>query len=431
MKLKFTFLFIAALTVTLFTATAQMSVYRVIVLNEGHYDYTNSIQTVPVSIGWYNPVSGVYQAFDMIDSARFATCVIVDDQSIYAAADSFIIRYDKNTYQELARTVLRGVRKLALWNNQLLASRGEYLMTFSSYFEVFDKNSLSYLYSFPVTGGPQFASEGIVVKDDKAYIAINNGFDWGNEQGLVGVADLSSQTYLSEIDLGPIGKNPEYIAVKDNEIFTLNNRDYTNASITSIDLSSGTPATYDLSITSGCGTSLLAASEIYYQQYSDVVLGKFSTVTYSTTGTVPINRNLYGMAYDDINSLIYAGVTDFTTSGKIFIYTLAGAEVDSFDVSVAPGNIAFDVRNAASVNSLNRLLNVTIYPNPVSDKLLVNTGKAGSVKYCISDVTGKIVQRGVFSSIENTLSLESLNSGSYILRTEDETNSINNLFIKL
>jgi hypothetical protein len=427
MKLKFTFLIIAAFALTTFTASAQLSVYRVIILNEGHYDYTNSIQMVPVSIGWYNPVTKIYQTFDVIDSARFATCVLVDDQSIYAAADSFIIRYDKNTYQEITRTVLRGVRKLALWNNQLLASRGEYAMTFSSYFEVYDKSTLSYLYSFPVSSGPQYASEGIVVKDDKAYIAINNGFEWGNEQGLVGVADLNAQSYLSEIDLGPIGKNPEYIALKGNEIFTLNNRDYTNASISAID-SSGALTTYDLGITSGCGTSLLAAGDVYYQQYSDVVLGKFSTVTYNVTGSVPINRNLYGMAFDEINNVIYAGVTDFTTTGKIFIYTLAGSELDSFDVSVAPGNIDFDIRSSASVSELNRL-NISVYPNPVSD-ILHLTSHGTELKFIISDVAGKIIQSGRIEGSKQ-LDVRSLSAGTYVIRVESETGTINNLFIKL
>src|SRR5690242_10274705 len=137
MKIRIT-LFFAIFVLALFNANAQTEVYRVIVLNEGHYDYTNQIQTVPVTIGSYNPGSRIYQTFDTIYNARFATCVIIDGNSIYAAVDSFIIQYDKTTYQEINRTVLRGVRKLAVWNNQLLASRGEYLMTFSSYFEVYE-----------------------------------------------------------------------------------------------------------------------------------------------------------------------------------------------------------------------------------------------------------------------------------------------------
>jgi hypothetical protein len=431
MKLKITFLSLVLFLTSFIFCYGQMAVYRVIVLNEGHYDYSSSTQLVPVSIGWYNPVTKVYQPFDVIDSARFATCVIVDDNSIFAAADSFIIRYNKYTYQEVSRTVLRGVRKLTLWNNQLLASRGEYLMAFPSYFEVYDKNSLSYLYSYPVSAGPQYSSEGIVIKDNKAYIAINNGFEWGNEKGFVGIADLTAQTYVSEIDLGPIGKNPEYIALKGNEIFTLNNRDYTNASISAIDLSSGTPTTYDLNITSGCGTSLLASNAVFYQQYDSLFLRQFSTVTYNDIGTVSINRNLYGMAYDTLNNLIYAGVTDFTTTGKVFIYTLAGAELDSFNVSVSPGNIAFDVRDISSVKELNNQLTVSLYPNPVSDRITIYASLQGTLHYSIYEVTGKVIRNGVLSASKNSVDVQTLSPGTYFLRITDKDHSVNNLFIKL
>jgi hypothetical protein len=416
------------LLASVFASDAQLAVYRVIVLNEGHYDYVNNVQTVPVSIGTYNPATKLYQQFDAIDSARFATCVLVDDASIYAAADSLIIRYDKNTYQEMARVVYRGVRKLALWNNQLLATRGEYLMTFSSYFDVFDKSSLSHIYSLPVTGGPQYSTEGVVVKDNMAYVGVGNGFEWGNEKGLIGVVDLTAQTYTLEIDLGPMGTNPEYMGLKGNELFTLNNRDYSNSSISSVDLGTGTPTTYDLSITSGCGTSLLAASDMYYQPSADMSLRHFSTTSYSTVGTLPINQSLYGMAYDEINNLIYAGVTDYTTSGKVFIYDMTGAAIDSFDVSVSPGNIAFDTRDPASVSEINALMNVSVYPNPVADNLFVSSTLSSDLRYSVTDVAGKVVAFGKI--ISNILNVAALNAGSYFIRIDNGSESVNKRFIK-
>jgi hypothetical protein len=323
------------------------------------------------------------------------------------------------------------VRKLALWNNQLLATRGEYLMTFGTYFEVFDKNSLAPVYSLPVSAGPQYACEGIVVKDDKAYIAINNGFDFGNEKGLVGIADLNAQAYISEIDLGPMGKNPEYISLKDNQVFTLNNRDYTNSSVSAVDISSGTPTTYDLAITSGCGTSLLAATDIYYQPSTDITLSKFSTQTLNNSGTVPVNQSLYGMAYDSINSLIYAGITDYISTGKVIIYSLTGSAVDSFDVSVSPGNIAFDVRDPSSVKEINKALSVTIYPNPVTEDLVIYSNNFGNFQYTISDVAGKTVRSGILSSEKNILNIKNLNAGSYFIGIEDGSQSESKLFIKL
>src|SRR6185436_3725776 len=136
---------------------AQSYVNRVIILNEGHYDYVNMVQTVPVTVGAYNPVTHQYAAFDTILNARFASHVLVDGSSIYVAADSFLIRYDADTYQRLATATVTGIRKLAVWNNQLLVSRGEYMVTFNSYFRAYDKSTLAFSYELTTASGPQFA----------------------------------------------------------------------------------------------------------------------------------------------------------------------------------------------------------------------------------------------------------------------------------
>src|SRR5436190_819325 len=151
MKRKFTFL-ISVLSVASLALYAQGNyVHRVIVLNEGHYDYINHIQTVPVTVGAFNPATHLYVPFDTIDNARFASHVLVDGSNIYVAADNQLIRYDADSYQRLATATVTGLRKIAVWNNQLLVSRGEYLQTFNSYFQVYDKNNLSFVYELPVS----------------------------------------------------------------------------------------------------------------------------------------------------------------------------------------------------------------------------------------------------------------------------------------
>ncbi len=415
---------------------AQLTVHRVIVLNEGHYDYVNAVQTVPVTIGAYDPVAHNYSQFAVIANARFATCVITDGASIYAAADSFIVRYDIDTYQVLATATLPGVRKLAIWNNELLVSRGEYMMTYNSYFSVYDKNTLLPVYSLPATvnAGPQYASEGIVVTNDKAYIAINNGFDWGNEKGLVGMVDLQTQSYLGEMDLGPTGKNPEYIALKNNQLFTVNNRDYTAASISSVDLSSSGISTVDLGITSGCGGSALALDDIFYQQSGNADLKKFNTTSMTNTGTLAINKNLYGMAHDAVNNLLYAGETDYTTWGKIFIYQLSGTLVDSFNVSVSPGNIAFDVRNSASVNENEFENSFSVYPNPGVNELYI-TGYMLLEKNVIEiyDVLGEKVffkQQITNDKQQTVIDISGLNPGMYVLSVRADGKSFSKKIVK-
>jgi hypothetical protein len=402
--------------------SAQNYVHRVIILNEGHYDYVNSVQTVPVTLGAYDPATGIYNQVAVINNARFASNVITDGSSIYAAADSFLIRYDINTYQVLATATLPGVRRLAIWNNQLLVSRGEYMVTFNSYVSVYDKNTLQPIYNLPASAnaGPQYAAEGIVVTNDKAYIAINNGFEWGNEKGLIGVLDLQTQTYLNEIDLGPTGKNPFYVALLNNQLFTVNNRDFSAASVSAVDLTSSNVTTIDLGITNGCGGSVLAMNDIFYQPSGNFDLRTFSTSSMANAGTLPINKNIYGMAHDEVNNLIYAGETNFTTWGKIFIYQPNGMLTDSFDVGVSPGNIAFDVRDASSVNENELSNNFSVYPNPTTNEFTIYPEYSGQFTIEgleIYDMIGKRVfsQQQTTNNKQQTVNISNLNPGVYML----------------
>ncbi len=420
MKSKITLLFLFLLASV---CSASDYVHRVIVLNEGHYDYVNMVQTVPVTVGSYNPYLGTYTVFDTIENARFATHVVVNGPDIFVAADDQLIRYDANTYQQLASTTVPGIRKIAVWNNQLLISKGEYLQTFTSYFQVYDKNDLHFLYDLPVASGPQYASEGIVVKDDVAYVAIGNGFDWGNEVGLVGRVDLNTHAYLGEINLGSGGTNPENIILDNNSIFTVNNTNYTTASVSKIDISSLGVTTTNLMTTNGCGASAVAANYVMFQALGDNSLGRFSTSSLTLDPALMINRSIYGLASDPINSLLYIGETDYTSYGKIVIYDYNGALVDSFDVSVSPGNIELDIRSTTGINepavSSNSL---SCFPNPVQKELnvVVNSKEFSKDVFTVTDITGRLI-RTIYSETSSfKVEAGALEAGIYFLQSSSQ-----------
>ena len=82
-----------------FATQAQQVLNQVIVLNEGHFNYTTQQIETPVTVGSYNPQTTIYSAFDTIDNARFATDVAVDGSNIFVAADNNLLKYDLNTHQ--------------------------------------------------------------------------------------------------------------------------------------------------------------------------------------------------------------------------------------------------------------------------------------------------------------------------------------------
>jgi hypothetical protein len=410
---------------------AQSYVHQVIIVNEGQYDYFGGTQITPVTVSAYNPVSKNYSVFDTIQDARFASDVTTDDNFIYVAADSFLIAYDKNNYQVVRTKVIPGIRKIALWNNQLLVSRGN-LESFNSYFQAYDKDSFTKLYELDTIAGPKYSTEGIVVINDTAYIAINNGFSWGNYVGKIGIIDLNNQQYKDEVDLGNDGMNPDNLMYDGGKIFTLNNKDWSGSSVSSFDPSTRSTQTVNLAISTGCGTSVKASDYIYYQESGSDKVARFSTNTLTTYDSLPLSKSFYGMLTDTLNNLIYATSTDYVTYGKAYIMTYNGALSDSFNVGVSPGNMALDVRNLLGVKEPGKTFMKT-YPNPVLNQLNIISNQVQLISSLkIYDITGRVVYTKNNFVLNNVhqLDLSVLKPGSYFLKMSSQGEEINTKIIK-
>ena len=152
---------------------AQQYTHQVLVANEGFFDFQTNAIIEPATIGSYNPTTQTYVVVDTLEGQRFSSDVLIDGAFYYVAADTKIYKFDLNTHQELGSIFLPGVRNIAISDNKLIATRGEYLQTYDSYLQVFDKNSLQLLAAFDTITGPKWASQNIVVINNIAYIAIN------------------------------------------------------------------------------------------------------------------------------------------------------------------------------------------------------------------------------------------------------------------
>ena len=341
-------------------STAQDYVHQVLVLNEGYFDYTLNQSIEPVTIGSYNPVSQQYIIIDTIQGARFASDLIIDDSHFYVAADNMLHKYDKSTYNLLASQQIDGIRNLAIWNDKIIITRGDYDNTtflpifFNSYFQVFNKSDLSFYLELDTTIGPKWATQNLIINGDNAYVAINNAYEWGNEKGIIGVVNLNTFSYLNEIDLGSSGKNPDNMVLEGDYIYTINNKDWSNSSISQVSLLTYSSATINLaSVSAGCGTSCLRDGKINYQISGDTLLYEWDILTLPSTGTsLGLNQNFYDLSYDEINNLLYASTTDYSTYGHINIYNQNNSLTHSFQCGISPGTIAFDIRNTTGIHDI-------------------------------------------------------------------------------
>ncbi len=180
--------------------SAQTYVHQVLVLNEGYFNFNTQTQEVPVSLGSYDPATGTYQSVATITGARFGNFVAVDGSAIYVSADDQLLKYDANNYTLLDQATVPGIRRFAFHNNEMVITLGE-VGGLPHYVEVRDKNSFDLLYSIDPSVLP-YSCEAVQVVGDKAYIGVNNAFDWSNLMGEVRVLDLATQTWEPTIDLG-------------------------------------------------------------------------------------------------------------------------------------------------------------------------------------------------------------------------------------
>ena len=410
------------LTVGLFLsvfAQAQNYVHQAIILNEGYFDYQTNEILVPVTIGSYNPANQTYQVVDTLEGMRFGSDVLIDGNFYYVAADSKIFKMDLNTHQELASANCPGVRNLGIYQNKLIATRGEYLTTYDSYLHVYDATNLSLIAALDTVQGPKWAAQNIVVDGSNAYIAVNNAYEWGNEKGIIGKLDLNNLTYGNEIDLGLDGKNPDNMFAVNGVLYTVNNKDWSGASVTKLTIGSTVPTTTNISSAiTGCGTSALRDDKLVYQISMETTLNEFDLALMNNVGPLSGHTiNYYELEQEPISGNLYASETDYFSFGKVHLFDAQNNELSNFDAGVSPGTIVFDVRPlSSSLNELSKT--ISLYPNPTSD--LIHISGAGNKT--IYDLSGKIV----IESSSEEISVAHLLSGAYIL----EMNGAKAFFVK-
>ena len=401
----------ALITLSLFASSwsfAQNQLHQVLVVNEGFFDYQTGAILEPVTIGSYNPVSQQYQVVDTLENMRFASDLVIDGNFYYVAADSKIFKMDLNSHQEISSVACPGVRNLAIYQNKLIATRGEYLTTYDSYLHVYNTADLQLIQAFDTVTGPKWATQNIVIDGTTAYLVVNNAYEWGNEKGIIGQLNLSNLSYGSEVDLGPDGKNPDNLVKYGSALYTVNNKDWNGTSISKFELANNATSTVNIAnAVAGCGTSALRDDKLTYQISMETSLNNFDINGMNNIGpVVGINVNFYELAQEPLSGQLYASSTDFFSTGTVYIYDATNTEIHQFAAGVSPGTIVFDIRSSAGINE--ETTNFSVSPNPTNDILTIQ-GKSANELVSLVDLNGTTV----LSSTASTLNISQLPAGIY------------------
>lgn len=103
--------------------------------------------------------------------------------------------------------------------------------------------------------------------------------------------------------------------------------------------------------------------------------------------------------------------------GKIFVSEYLGHKIRKFDVTLSNNSFLFD-------NS------VSIYPNPSSNFVTINTKDLTNVKLSIYDINGRLILEKPLSSINNVVEITSFENGIYIFKIKSEQGNGDKLIIK-
>ena len=353
----------------------SISAQRVLVLNEGAVDFQTGKILEPVSLGAYSLTDQQYRKLFDIADMRFASDLQLDGDSYWVAADRKILRYRIKDDQIISEFNLTGVRKIFPHGDLLIVTRGEYLQPLSSYVQIYDKNSFALKFEIPA-GQMNFTTENIVVKEDQAYVAVNNGFDFGNEVGKVLVIDLKKLVWTGTIELGDEGKNPENLMLYGDQLFTLNNRNFTDGStISRIDLPDlKLSSTLRLpNVTSLCGTSVLVESAILYQESGKTDIGRYDIQTGQAGPYTGTSASYYGLNYDPRSQTVVGAETDFFSFGRVYLMDRAFKVREEFNAGISPGYFIFDYSQVSSTDNSASLTSVLL-SNLAGEELLLKPG---------------------------------------------------------
>lgn len=408
---------------------AQSITERVLILNEGYYDYWTGDIITPVSIGSYNPELDSYTKLHEIEGARFASDIVLDENFYYVAADHLLLKYDLLSDALIHSIEVVGIRKIAVNENYLVITRGEYLVALDAYIQVYDKEDLSLVFEVSNTT-LNYTTEGVVIQDDYAFVAVNNGFDFGNEVGKIAKINLSTNAFVGTIDLGIDGKNPDNLMMDGDLIYTLNNKNYTGSSVSVYNISTDEVSTNNLiNISSGCGTSILIDDNIYYQELFANKISKYEPLSETFIGDKNFGKSFYGLGFDEVNQILYASETDYFSFGKVYLFDLEGNEIGQFDADISPGTIAFDVKTVTGI-SFDEMEEMQVSPNPTTSILNVYMHEQ-IISYQVFDMLGNIVLQNPSMNNNNfTIDCSDLSSGNYFISMISEKGILQSQFIK-
>ncbi len=391
----------------------------VIVLNEGGAGSDNaSISFINNNTVTNNVFGLANQGMDLGDTAQSLT--MYNDLAVVVLNISNEVKIVNNKTFEHIATISGMVnpRYSAVYNNKAYVTCWGGTTDVNDYLAVIDLNTNTLETTIPVPNG----TEKIKEINGKLYIAHQNA-------DFVTVYNIATQQSTQ-------------IQVEDtpSELVTLGNDLYVLCGVTSWGSPTAIASLHKINLSTDTATNVFTfpsgikafhmdtdGTDFYITAGADIYKYTVSTNTLTTnplvaTPVTDVYMGIYGM--NVINNTIYvADANGYFLDGKVYVYSLQGSLLNTFTVGKIPNHF---YKSKASLSVKNpEMVSVSVYPNPTSDILNIQTAES------ITNVTAyNIAGQKVLRANTQTINVSNLKTGVYVLKVETAKGSATLKFVK-
>ena len=155
------------------------------------------------------------------------------------------------------------------------------------------------------------------------------------------------------------------------------------------------------------------------------------------------NENGYIQKYDNIDGNLGGTFNQVSTNmfsvfepyqASFDIADLNGDGMDEVITGCYAGGLSIYSKNlpVGIAENIHSEKDITVYPNPAKDYIVfeLNKNNSHNGKFQLSDISGKVIMEGPFQNYINTISLQGLNNGIYILQITESNHFSSHKVVK-
>lgn len=317
----------------------------VLILNEGGFQQDNStISFLSDENVLQNNIFYLVNQADLGDVGQ--DIGLHEDYAYIVLNNSHKIEVANRYTMEKLATISNGLdnpRYIAFEDNRgYVTNWGDPTDTQDDFVAVIDLSTNAVTETIPVAEGP----ERIIEENGKLYVAHKGGYGYGNT---ISVINTATNTVTATIAVGDV---PDAIAEENGRLYVMSegkaawSGTETGGRLTVINLANNSVVTsYNFAQTAHPANMVIEDEKLYYTIDSDIYV---MNLTDNDLPAVPlfsiVNQGVYGIyAFEVEDGKIYIGdAVDYSSNGKVYIYSLTGTLQDSYTVGVIPAGFYFN-----------------------------------------------------------------------------------------